>query len=85
MKRLTNKQESGFEPIPLVEAERAGEVAFEQGLLATDCPYAFIVSPCWDTKDYARFDREFKPKLNAWMRGWIQAKAADAARRLESR
>ena len=68
----TPQDAHGYESV----IEAAGRKAFQSGLAATDCPYSFQASPYWDTKDYARFDAEYRPKLNLWMRGWIAEKKA---------
>jgi hypothetical protein len=54
--------------------EKAGREAFEQGIAATECPYSFSKSPFWDRKDYRGFELQYRPKMNAWMNGWIDAK-----------
>jgi len=50
-----------------------GRNAFKRGVPAADCPFAFRNTPCWETKDYVRFEIEFREKMNAWMHGWIDA------------
>lgn len=50
--------------------ECAGRDAFKAGIAATECPYAFIKTPCYPNQ-HARFDAEYRDKMNAWMRGWL--------------
>jgi hypothetical protein len=57
----------------LEEIERAGAEAFAQGALANDCPYSFVRSDYFP-KDFAGFHEHERPKLDAWMRGWMAAK-----------
>lgn len=61
---------------PEDEIESRGREAFEHGIPGSECPYAYNKSPFWDTKDQDRFDREWRWKLDAWMRGWISAQRA---------
>lgn len=53
--------------------EIEGRNAFRKGLHASDCPYSFCNTPCYPNK-YVKFDVEYRPKLDAWMRGWINEK-----------
>lgn len=57
------------------DIEKAGREAFIAGAPATDCPYTFDKSVYWDRKDYAGFDT-VRWKLDAWMKGWIEAQKA---------
>jgi len=59
-----------------INLEADGRQAFKKGWPATECPYAFKNTPCWQDKDYERFDREFRWKMDAWMDGWIGAQKA---------
>ena len=60
------------DPEGVVVAE--GRAAFLRGDAATSCPYAFVNTPCWETKDYDGFNVGYRHKMNAWMNGWIAAK-----------
>lgn len=60
----------------LAEIEQAGRDAFTSGVVANACPFTFINSPCWERKDYNRFEREYRIKMDAWMKGWINARKA---------
>lgn len=55
---------------PSDKEEQEGRAAFKAGVGGADCPYAFAKTPCFPN-DYARFDAEYRAKLNAWTRGWI--------------
>jgi hypothetical protein len=55
------------------EIEKAGREAFNMGVSGSECPYAYIKSPYWESLDQAGFDREWRWKLDCWMRGWIGA------------
>ena len=57
-----------------LQYEIEGRNAFDAGRSANDCPYCFIATPCWANKDYNRFDAEYRWKLDAWMKGWINAR-----------
>lgn len=54
----------------LVQCEEEGEAAARTpGGSALDCPYTFAKAGV----DQATFDREWRPRLNAWFAGWIRA------------
>lgn len=53
--------------------QREGELAFDKGVPAADCPYSFNKTTFWTTKDYSGF-ATVRWKLDAWMIGWLQAK-----------
>ena len=56
------------------ERERAGWYAFRQGYKAGECPYCFDQTDCWPN-DVERFNREYRAKMDDWMRGWIKAQS----------
>lgn len=47
-----------------------GKQAAEKGIGAYECPYNFLLSGCLASKDQDTFEREFRPKMNAWFAGW---------------
>lgn len=59
--------------------EIEGRDAFRAHVDCNECPYAFNKTPCWP-KDYARFDAEYRAKLNAWMHGWMNERDRKAGR-----
>lgn len=56
----------------LKHIEESGREAAERGTEAAACPFTFINSPYWASKDYVGFDRNYRPKMDAWMKGWIK-------------
>ena len=63
----------------LKRIKEAGRKAAIEGRTTRECPYIFIASPYWKDKDYDGFNREYRPKLDAWMRGFIEARKAVAS------
>ena len=57
---------------------REGVRAFDGGRTANECPYSFKNTPHYPT-DYSGFNRSYRHKLDAWMRGWITAKRETVA------
>ena len=53
----------------LDQCEKEGEAAARApGGSVSDCPYTFIKAGV----DQETFDREWRPRLNAWFAGWIR-------------
>ena len=63
--------------------EIEGRDAFRAGIGANDCPYAFIKTPCYPNQT-GRFDAEYRAKLDAWMRGWINERDTTMARTFQT-
>lgn len=52
------------------DAYKEGYAAASESRRFEECPYNFTTSGCKATGDQNRFEREFRPKLNAWFAGW---------------
>lgn len=63
----------------LDEIRKAGALSFRSGKAATECPFAFINTAYWATKDYDGFNYKCRANMDAWMRGWIDEKARSQA------
>lgn len=50
----------------------AGAQAFKDGKRAAEGPFSFKNTPAWPN-DYERFNRDYRARMNSWMRGWLDA------------